>query len=248
MDYIVIAGAVFLLFGIVFGARKVTAQKNELRFQLDAAEKKLQEFEDIEESGLSGRVAELAGVMLKNVGYKIDLRIKDEQGEKIQQTNDFLNNILNSPTNISIVSTDLDRRVIFWNKGAERMLGYTAEEMVGKKNIEIIYANDKTKKIINQHIESVVKKGTELNTEVEEKTKTGETIWVNLAISPRYDRNRKLIGLMGIGENITERKSMQVQLNHAQRMESVGQMAAGIAHEINTPLQFIGDNARFLKD
>ena len=65
MDYIVIAGAVFLLFGIVFGARKVTAQKNELRFQLDAAEKKLQEFEDIEESGLSGRVAELAGVMLR---------------------------------------------------------------------------------------------------------------------------------------------------------------------------------------
>jgi len=94
--------------------------------------------------------------------------------------------------------------------------------------------------LINQHIGSVIRKGTGLNTELEERTKSVKTIWVNLAISPRYDRNGKLMGLMGIGENITERKLMQVQLNHAQRMESVGQMAAGIAHEINTPLQYIG--------
>ena len=53
---------------------------------------------------------------------------------------------------------------------------------------------------------------------------------------------------MGIGENINERKKLQVQLNHAQKMESIGQMAAGIAHEINSPLQYIGDNTRFLKD
>lgn len=242
------AGAVFGLLGIVYGSRKAIAQRNKLRFQLDAAEKELQVFKNSEESALSGKVAELAGVMIQNAGYASEIKIKDEKEEKIQQTNDFLNNILNSPTNISIISTDLDRRVIFWNKGAERMLGYTAEEMVGKKNIEIIYANEKAKKLVNQHIASVVKNGTGLNTEIEEKTKSGETIWVNLAISPRFDRNGKLIGLMGIGENITERKSMQVQLNHSQRMESVGQMAAGIAHEINTPLQYIGGNARFLKD
>ena len=83
------------------------------------------------------KIISLVKLMLRNVGYTNDLRLIDEQGEKIKQTNDFLNNILNSPTNISIVSTDLDRRVIYWNKGAERMLGYTAEEMVGKKNIEI---------------------------------------------------------------------------------------------------------------
>ena len=128
------------------------------------------------------------------------------------------------------------------------MLGYTAEEMVGKKDIEILYANEITKQVIASHIQSIVKDGTGLIAEVEEKTKSGENIWVNLAISPRYDSNGKLNGLMGIGEDITNRKLMQVQLNHAQKMESIGQMAAGIAHEINTPLQYIGDNARFLRD
>lgn len=48
-------------------------------------------------------------------------------------------------------------------------------------------------------------------------------------------------------EEILQRKEMEVQLNHAQKMESIGQLAAGIAHEINTPMQFIGDNTRFME-
>ncbi len=83
---------------------------------------------------------------------------------------------------------------------------------------------------------------------MKELTKDGKSIWVNLAISPRFNDSGNIIGLMGMGQNITQRKQMQVQLNHAQKMESVGQMAAGIAHEMNTPLQYIGDNIRFLKD
>jgi len=113
MENLIIAGAVFCLFCIVFGSRQATAQRNKLRFQLDAAEKELQVFKNNEEPDLSEKVAELAGAIIKNAGYKGELKIKDEKEEKIQQTNDFLNNILNSPTNISIVSTDLDRRVIF---------------------------------------------------------------------------------------------------------------------------------------
>ena len=54
--------------------------------------------------------------------------------------------------------------------------------------------------------------------------------------------------LQYVFRDITQRKQMEMQLNHAQKMESVGQLAAGIAHEINTPLQFIGNNTRFLQN
>jgi PAS domain S-box-containing protein len=248
MNQFVVFGGALILVGIIFGLAKVIAQKNKLKFKLNLVEKELHELRNGNEPDLPEKVAESAGETIKSASYKNEIEVENIEGDKVQQTNEFLNNILNSPTNISIVSTDLDRKVIFWNKGAERMLGYTAEEMVGKKNIEIIYANDQTKSIIANHIESIVKNGVGMISEVEERTKSGKIIWVNLAISPRFDNNGNLNGLMGIGENITERKLMQVQLNHAQKMESIGQMAAGIAHEINTPLQYIGDNARFLRD
>lgn len=248
MKYMVIIIVALLLFVVVLGFIKLIIQRNKLRLQLAGVGSELESLKRDEELDLPEKVAALAGEIIKNASYKKEIKVKEGEGEKIQQTNEFLNNILNSPTNISIISTDLNRRVIFWNKGAERMLGYTAEEMVGKKDIEFLYANEKTRNIISNHIKSVMKNGNGLISEIEERTKSGKTIWVNLAISPQYDGNGKLMGLMGIGENVTERKLMQVQLNHAQKMESIGQMAAGIAHEINTPLQYIGDNARFLRD
>ncbi len=53
---------------------------------------------------------------------------------------------------------------------------------------------------------------------------------------------------VGVVRDLSERKKMELDLSHAQKMESVGRLAAGIAHEINTPTQFVGDNLRFLKD
>lgn len=55
-------------------------------------------------------------------------------------------------------------------------------------------------------------------------------------------------GILVVGADITERRMLEDQLLQAQKLESVGQLAAGIAHEINTPTQYIGDNVRFLKD
>jgi signal transduction histidine kinase len=55
-------------------------------------------------------------------------------------------------------------------------------------------------------------------------------------------------GILLMGAEITERKLLESQLIQAQKLESIGQLAAGIAHEINTPTQYVGDNARFLKD
>lgn len=83
----------------------------------------------------------------------------------------------------------------------------------------------------------------------------GRTIWVDTSKVPLRDEAGEIVGLVGIGQDITDRKKaerehtqMEVQLRHAQKLESIGQLAAGIAHEINTPTQFIGDNNRFLHD
>ncbi len=69
-----------------------------------------------------------------------------------------------------------------------------------------------------------------------------------LTAAPVYDSAGNLTAIIETLKDMSERKELERQLVHAQKMESVGQLAAGIAHEINTPMQYLGDNTRFLKD
>jgi signal transduction histidine kinase len=85
------------------------------------------------------------------------------------------------------------------------------------------------------------------NYECEVYRKDGSKIWI-AASARAVHVDGALVRYEGMSEDITERKLLREQLLQAQKLESVGQLAAGIAHEINTPTQYIGDNVRFLKD
>jgi len=83
--------------------------------------------------------------------------------------------------------------------------------------------------------------------ELEVFRKDRTRVWISATIRSLLKEN-VLTGYEGMCEDITERKHLREQLLNAQKLESVGQLAAGVAHEINTPTQYIGDNVRFLKD
>jgi PAS domain S-box-containing protein len=85
------------------------------------------------------------------------------------------------------------------------------------------------------------------NFECEAVCKDGSKIWITMSIRAIREKG-VVVRYEGMSEDITERNALREQLFQAQKLESVGQLAAGIAHEINTPTQYIGDNVRFLKD
>ncbi len=85
-------------------------------------------------------------------------------------------------------------------------------------------------------------------TDVPFKRKDGVNGFLNVSIAPFTDEESILDGYLIHAEDITERKIAEGQQAHTQKLESIGQLAAGIAHEINTPTQYIGDNTHFLKD
>jgi PAS domain S-box-containing protein len=140
----------------------------------------------------------------------VDWKLKEEE---LCQKKVALQNILESPSAVSILGTDFDGNIIFWNKGAENMLGYTAEEMVGREKIFKLYPEDgDSRKAVEEVHQHILKKKEGMTCEVEEFTKDGQKLWVQLTLSPRFDEAGKVIGILGVGENITERKKAEEAL------------------------------------
>jgi len=135
---------------------------------------------------------------------------------ELEDTNKFLKNILDSSSSISIVSTDLEQNVLFWNKGAENIFGYKAEEIVGRQKIDILYPDDETKEIVNEIRSLIVKDKKNMNKEVKQITREGRTLWVNLNLTPSFDERGNVMGILGIGEDITERKKMDESLRESE--------------------------------
>jgi PAS domain S-box-containing protein len=82
----------------------------------------------------------------------------------------------------------------------------------------------------------------------QETSKSGKIFWENITVSPIRNNRNNVTNLIAIVEDITEKMMLDSRRAISQKLESIGQLAAGIAHEINTPMQYIGDNTKFLKD
>jgi len=158
-----------------------------------------------------------AGNLTGAVHIISDLTERKQVENELKETNAFLRNILESSSSISIVSTDLDRNILYWNVGAENIFGYKAEEVVGSCKIDILYGDEEeTRKKIEEIGSTVLSSQEGANCEIKEIAKDGRKLWINLALTPRLDENGQLIGILGIGEDITERKRVE-NLVHTQR-------------------------------
>ena len=156
-----------------------------------------------------------------------------------QDTEDKLRSILESSSAISIVSTDLDQRIRYWNKGAENIFGFSADEMLGEKITKIYVDDPHSREILTQARNHVIKNKDATSCEVRELSKEGSDRWVRLNLSARMNKDKKVIGLLGIGEDITERKQLEQMLLHAEKMKAIGTLAGGVAHDFNNILTSI---------
>jgi PAS domain S-box-containing protein len=137
----------------------------------------------------------------------------------------------------AILSKDLNGIITSWNTAATRILGFSAEEMIGSSILKIIpdQLHPDEKKILEsiragrrvEHFETI------------RLTKSGQLIDVSLTVSPVTDNHGKVIGASKILRDISDRKRLERSLLQAEKIAATGRMAATIAHEINNPLEAV---------
>lgn len=133
----------------------------------------------------------------------------------------------------AICAYDLDRQVIYWNKSAERLTGYTAEEMAEASKDDFLYGEDKEK--VDRAWETVLSKG-EWTGDLRQVTKGGDELIVESRWTLVRDNAGRPRSVLAINTDVTERKRLESHFLRAQRMESIGNLVGGIAHDLGNLL------------
>lgn len=179
------------------------------------------------------------------VGVLIDVTDRKKSEDESRRVKEELERLISSITSI-LIGVDREKKIIRWNAKAEETFGISAKEAWGK-NINTCAVSWDIE-IVTQEIDRCIKNRERRLNDINFKRQDGTEGVLGLTISPVTDEHGESDGFLLLGSDITARRNLEIELVHARKLESVGQLAAGIAHEINTPTQYVGDNTRFIKD
>jgi two-component system cell cycle sensor histidine kinase/response regulator CckA len=133
----------------------------------------------------------------------------------------------------AILVRDLDQNILFWNKGAEKIYGWSAEEVIGKNAEDILFKERSAQ--FDAARQAIIRNG-EWKGEMHQTRRDGTDINVESRWTLVRDEEGNPKSILVINTDVTEKKRMESQFLRAQRMESIGTLAGGIAHDLNNIL------------
>ncbi len=199
---------------------------------------------------------------LKRLIPAVERAVKDREDRRrarhaeraLQQSEERFRLMVEQVLDYAIFMLDPVGRVTTWNAGAKHIHSYAAGEILGQSWDNFFAKDEVAAGKPAQLLEQAREKGRVVD-EGWCAHKDGSRFWAQVTLSAAKDERGQLRSFTVITHDLTERRQaederrhIELQLRQAQKLEAIGQLAAGIAHEINTPIQFVEHNLKFLHD
>lgn len=166
--------------------------------------------------------------------------------EEVQQSHREIEQLVAEIPSI-LIGVEADDRISQWNAKAEGALALSRVDMLGRTLADSALPWDTAAVLEGVRRCRKLQRAIELDNL--HFTRADETNgFMRLTVSPIQRGPTDGLGVLILGQDITDRRMLESQLAQAQKLEAIGQLAAGIAHEINTPTQYVSDNTRFLQE
>jgi PAS domain S-box-containing protein len=154
--------------------------------------------------------------------------------------------LIDAVTDYAIFMLDPTGKVASWNPGAERIKGYTSEEIIGQ-HFSRFYTDEDRRQGVPQRALGLAEQTGKYESEGSRVRKDGSTFVANVVINAIRGPSGNLLGFAKITRDVTQKKAVEEQLRQAQKMEAVGQLTGGIAHDFNNLLTVIMGNLENLE-
>jgi PAS domain S-box-containing protein len=198
-----------------------------------------------EEHGYSlGIIQDISGWREAEETLRRDVRRRQASEEELRQATHTLRTLIDAAP-LPIFALDLEGRVRKWNPAAERVFGWSAEEVIGK---DLPIVQDEALEDYRATLQRVLAGESLTGKEVRRRRRDGVLLDLRINSAATRGPDGTIDGLIAVTEDVTERRSLGEQLRQAQKMEAVGQLAGGIAHDFNNLLTIILTNAELLGD
>jgi PAS domain S-box-containing protein len=145
--------------------------------------------------------------------------------------------IIIDSTSDAVVTTDTEGSITFWNKGAEKIFGYSLQEAIGQ-SIRMLY-KDADQVMVNSILTDLTDGKNIPDLEVTCRHKTGRDVHILLSLTTLKNGDGSIAELVGITKDISDRRHIEAQLLQSQKMEAIGRLAGGVAHDFNNMLGVI---------
>jgi len=154
--------------------------------------------------------------------------------------------LVESVTDYAIFMLDREGHVVKWNPGAQRIKGYTADEIIGQ-HISCFYTDEDRQNGVPNRVIATASATGKFEGEGWRIRKDGTRFWANVVLEAIHDEQGELIGFAKVTRDMTEQRAAEERLRQAQKMEAIGQLTGGVAHDFNNLLTVISGNLEALQ-